>query len=480
MRAKTFIDVPRIHFSDNNCRINRRKRPGIGLLVDKNFNPILEPTDFLISRAVVKGEQQSSVMEYGRILRMFWEFLATEKIHWLAVNDNVLVMWRDMMESGQRITKGQKVRIFNDVEGYLVDAGTINIRIGLVFSFYKWAMENERAPRDIIGTAGENQLFAITVKRSEKGKWSWPYLLRNPALPPPYIPIEKDINKLDDSFDLLYRNDHATRNRLIALWFKSAGLRGIEVASLKKNLIPSYDDIQNLMDKSECYELDFSPKRKGVKTKGGNNSRYIDIDPRVLEITKDYIEIERKDIVVRAKLLAKKKGTRYKEPDEIFLSLTDGSPLSKHTIQNEFTAVCKQKDLKLKAHWLRRYYTMKVVSDLYFDELRKVDGDVRKVDINTLILYAQQKLGHKHASTTIARYLNIVKLQFMSKSLDQKAAFLERRKEIDERLIVAKQRELSEVKAQIEQLGLDGIKEAVKRNDKNKLMKLVKSILAKG
>ena len=476
MRIKKLTEVPKIHFTDSHCFINKKKRPGIGLLVDVNFNPILEPTDFLIYKAVLKNEQQSSVMEYGRILRMFWEFLSTEKISWLSVNDNKLAMWRDMMDSGQRITKGQKSRIFEDEESYLVEAGTINSRLGVVFSFYKWAMENERAPRNIIGIAGDEQSCAITVKISEKGRWSWPYLIRNPAQPPPYIPIKADIEKLHDSFDNLYQNAHATRNRIIALWMEHAGTRGIEIASIKVKMIPSYEEIEKLMAEEKCYELDFSPKRQGVQTKGGK-SRFIDIDPMLLEITRDYIEGERNDIVVRAKLLASKKGARYHEPEGIFLSLVDGSQLSKKTIQNEFSKICKQKDLKLRAHWLRRYYSMKIVSDIYFAELKKVDGDVRKVDINTIILYAQQKLGHSHASTTIARYLNIVKLQFLAISMENKEAFFDRRKDLVERQLAAKQRELTNVVGKLEQL--KSLQEAVKGNDKDMAMELLKNILGK-
>jgi len=232
--------APQLFFTDNSCVINGKKRPGIGLLLNEDCTPVVEITKFLIFKAVTKNDQDSSVREYGRNLRMFWEFLSAQKIHWLSVTDDVLIKWRDMMESGQRVSKGQSGKQKDDCS---VEAGTINDRIGIVFDFYRWASQNGHAPPETIGVPGEGQIYGITANKTAKGKWHWPYLLRNPTKPLPNIPIKETIDELHNAFNDLFGDAHASRSRLIADWMQFAGTRGIEVSSINIDLIPSYEEI---------------------------------------------------------------------------------------------------------------------------------------------------------------------------------------------------------------------------------------------
>jgi hypothetical protein len=379
-----------------------------------------------------------------------------------------------MMETGQRVTKEQKTsKNAKSEKVACLDPETINMRIGFVFGFYKWAKETGSAPDFIIGTPTDGSKYLITAVEGKNGKWHWPYFLNNAGHKAPVIPTKDDLDDLHGILYDIFSPVVTSRNRLVAHWYSDAGLRGSEAASLTIELIPDYETIDNLLEKEQRYLLDFSPKRKGVSTKG-NKSRQISVDPMLLKMTRDYIEFERSAIVEKGKALAKVKSQRYIEPKQVFLNALDGKAISAKTLQNEFSTACKKVGMGTAGHGLRKYHAMRIVSDIYLEYLNKAGGDISKIDVNTIILYAQQELGHSCPSTTIGHYLNLIKLKMLYMSDACRIELYNRRKEIIDRELKHAELKLKTAANKITQF--DGLFAAIKSGDNKKILEQAKQI----
>lgn len=478
MGKRKLIPVPRLLLSDKGCRINGIERPQIGILLDEHLEPVPAVTDFLTSCAVAEAQRPRSVREYGRVLRMFFEFLMMIKISWRLVNDEILIRWRDMMDNGKRIAKGQqcsKNRV-GDRDVATLNAHTTNHRLGIVFSYYVFAHKNGLVSRDMVGVPQYGVRYRITAKAGRNGQWHWKYLLRNPPHPALIIPTKDEIDELHQLFSEVFSESGSSRNRLIADWMEYAGLRGLEVSSIPIELIPDAETIDTFVEREKVYHLDFSPKRLGVETKG-NKSRVIDVDPYLLKLTRAYIEYERREIVDHARKRAHKKGHVYRDPGIVFLGLTTGNRLSEKTIQNEFNAAVKKKEgMKLKPHSLRKKFAMQIVTDIYMALLNKANGEVRKVDIPTILAYAREQLGHSWLDTTLQSYVNLVHLKALEMSGDDLLAYRKRRGTmIQHHLVVIEQKYRKATDALKE---VEGLRAAVTRGDTDEVMKTLKVIFS--
>lgn len=474
MNNKKLVDVPRIRFSNKNCIINGRKRPNIGVLFDEYLKPVIPVTDYLIDYSIKKANTISSVKVVGIVLRGFWEFISSQKLNWESVSDNVLVKWRDMMESGQRVTKGQILNVKSRiVEVKELEARTINERIGFVFHFYKWAKENRYVQAHVIGSPTDGGTYMITAVLDEKGKWRWPYMLKNVIQKRPVIPGKDDIDDLHQILDEIFSPVTASRNRLAAHWYAEAGLRGKEGASLTIQLIPEREIIDNLLITEKRYIIDFSPKTQGVSTKG-NKPREISVDPMLLKLTKDYIEDERPDIVEKGEQLAKKKSQPYLVPDQVFLNVLTGNAISAKTLQNEFCTACKKAGLDTSGHGLRKYHAMRIVTDLYLAFLEKANGDMAKVDVNAIILYAKEDLGHSLVGTTIKHYIDIIALRLLVMSESDRISLYNGRKGIIERELAHIEHKLEKTTKNL--TNHNDLIDAIRNNDKNKAWEILKGL----
>lgn len=436
MGRRKIFDKPRVFFTSDDCRIDNLSRPGVGILVDEYGVPVYPVVDWLIAQRKRRADPKDTgtIQQQAYDLRMFWEFLLHEKVDWKDVNDNVLLRWRDRMFVGIRVSMEQR-----SVPNKRIDAvepiqnDSINRRLSNVFRFYLYCRDRDLVPESTIGHGGK---FRITVELGKDGKRVWIGRLPSERSSPAATPDDADIDKLHDAMDEIFGSETSMRNRLYIDWNRYLGLRGIEAASLKVGMIPPLEEIEKYVSNEKPYPMDFSPKRQGVRTKGGQSRRTpLDVDPMLLRATRDYIDHYRPDIVDRAK---KHIGRGYKEPDAIFLGTTGrglGQPIKTKTMQAAVSKAIKSAGIDMTPHALRKMFAMSVVQNLYLAKFMELESKgltpnqtVGTIDDNSIITYASQQLGHRFKTTTLKHYLDLTKLKVLKMSDAVRLVYLERRK----------------------------------------------------
>lgn len=488
MAKNKIIDVPRLIFTDKNCHFGDLSRPGVGLLIDVYGKPVYPVIDWLIMQRKKRPDPEDvgTIKQQAYDIRMFWEFLQRENRDWKEINDNFLLLWRDRMSMGVRVSRDQSDK--SGGEKSKVDPiaeGTINRRLSHVVRFYIWCSDNGLVPPFLIGHGGK---FRITLELNSKGKRVWPNLLTDNGSKPQETPTHEDVDEIHESIDDIFEDEAALRNRLYVDWERYLGMRGIEAASLMVDMIPSEDVIEKHIDEFTAYPMDFSPKRHGVKTKGNKDRlKPLDVDPMLLKMTRNYIDFYRPEIVERAK---KRFGRRYKEPRNIFLAITGdtmGQGVRATTMQNAVRKAIAAKGLKFNPHGLRRLYAMSVVENLYIGKYLKLkDGGLNDdqaanlIDDNSIITYASQQLGHRHKTTTLRKYLNLTKLKLLKMSGAMRFDYLERRRRLADSALkhleakFAKLEERYSSATKFMKAESNGLIEALKDGDDSKALKLLK------
>jgi len=436
-RSKLF-ETPRLFFTDDNCWMDHDPRPGIGVLVDVYGTPVYPVIDWLIVQRKRKPrhEDTGSIKQWAHDLRMFWEFLTRENIDWLKVNDNFLMRWRDRMVNGHRVSAEQKAAPEKGKDSVApVNNDTVNRRLSTVFRFYLWCKSRELVPEQIIGHGGK---YRITVEIGKDGKRVWIGRLPAEGSIPRDTPTEEDVDKIHDVIDEIFGFETSQRNRLYVDWNRYLGLRGIEASSLQCNMIPPLDEIERYIAEKKAYPLSFSPRKDGVRTKGGRSrQRPLDVDPMLLKHTRDYIDLYRPDIVDRAK---KYHGRFYKEPVAVFLSTTGdtlGYPVKTKTMQEAIAKAISEAGINMTPHGLRRLFAMETVANLYIWKFRELETNGHSpntiaaiIDDNSIITYASQQLGHRFATTTLKHYINLTKLKLIKMTAGERMTYFEQKKGI--------------------------------------------------
>ena len=491
MGRQQIFDVPKLFFTNDDCRFDRLPRPGVGLLVDQYGIPVYPVLRWLITQRKRKGDPRDTgtIKQQAFDLRMFWEFLQRERIDWIDVTDNHLLLWRDRMFGGHRISKEQKQLLGKNANTVAkVSNDLINRRLTNVFRFYLSCAEKDLVPEYTIGHGGP---FRITVEYSKDNKRKWFGLLRSEAPLPATTPDDAALDKLHDTIDKIFSPDVAMRNRLYVDWNRYLGLRGMEAASLKITMIPATEEIEKYLNTENPYPMDFSPKRQGVRTKGGSSRKKpLDVDPMLLQLTRNYIDFYRPAIVERAK---RRFGRAYKEPDALFLGTTGkglGRPIQTKTMQQAIGKALSAAGIDATPHALRRMFAMSVVENLYlgkFLELSRKKYDphqiVATIDDNSIIIYASQQLGHRQAATTLKSYLDHTKLKLLMMSEGGRMAYLEQRRMFAESAykhykteIPGKDLEKPVMQGYV-RADQDGLRDAVQRGDKDEAWRILQQHL---
>lgn len=438
MGKRKLFETPRLFFTNENCRMDDVSRPGVGVLVDVYGTPVYPAIDWLIVQRKRKPspEDTGSIKQWAHDIRMFWEFLSRERMDWLMVNDNFLMRWRDRMVNGHRVSAEQK-----PVPGRGKDAvapiknDTINRRLSTVFRFYLWCKSRELVPEKIIGHGGK---YRITVEMGKYNKQLWIGRLASEGSIPGNTPTNEDVDTLHDVIDEIFGFETSQRNRLYVDWNRYLGLRGIEASTLQCDMIPQLGEIERYIAEKKAYPLSFSPRKDGIRTKGGRSrQRPLDVDPMLLKHTRDYIDLYRPEIVDRAK---KHHGRFYKEPGGVFLATTGdtlGYPVKTRTMQEAIAKAISEAGIDMTPHGLRRLFAMETVTNLYIWKFRELEAKghtpniiAATIDDNSIITYASQQLGHRLATTTLKSYLNLTKLKLIKMTAGERMTYFERKKVI--------------------------------------------------
>lgn len=439
MGKRKLFEIPKLFFTDENCWMEDVSRPGVGVLVDVYGTPVYPVIDWLIVQRKRKPrpDDTGTLKLLAHELRMFWEFLANENMDWLKVNDNFLMRWRDRMVNGYRVSAEQKVIPGKGTEVVEpISNDTINRRTSTVFRFYLWCKSRELVPEQTIGHGGT---YRITVEIGKDNKQVWIGRLPTEGSIPGETPTDEDVDKIHDAIDRIFPNyETSQRNRLYVDWNRYLGLRGIEASTLQCGMIPQLDEIERYIAEERAYPLSFSPRKDGVRTKGGKSrQRPLDVDPMLLKNTRDYIDFERPEIVDRAK---KHHGRSYKEPGAVFLATTGdtlGYQVKTKTMQEAISKAISEAGINITPHGLRRLFAMETVTNLYIWKFRELEAKghcpniiAATIDDNSIITYASQQLGHRFATTTLKSYLNLTKLKLIKMTAGERMTYFEQKKGI--------------------------------------------------
>jgi site-specific recombinase XerD len=352
--------------TDASCIFDTRPYPGIPVIFVEGT--LIEPaSDFLRDKVRRDSCSANTATTYASKLSVWWQFLLRENRPWQQADDNLLLRWRDML-----MIQGLK-------------GATINAHLGLIFEFYLWAEEAGLvsqliSPRDSDGKT----VYPLSSTPTQNGL-ATPLLFPTTRKPNRHIPTESECEKLDMH---AAQNRQGSRNILIMMWFREAGLRRAEALNLTLNQIPSLAEIGLKQKANQTFSLTVVGK--------GNKERTLQITPSLMEATQLYIENDRNTIIRRLKT---KPG--WTRPKWVFLS-ERGDRLGNNSLSNLFIRLYKQAGVSnASGHRLRARYLLRLV-ETFIDQ---ADNSGNTLDHGTVLLKAAEAAGHAHPDS-LRPYLN--------------------------------------------------------------------------
>lgn len=276
---------------------------GIPVFFDNN-GVIEAVSNYLIFKAIKDTDKITSVTTYADQLLTFLRFI-DEKGNgatWESVTDGHLVGFRNA-----KVNSGNK-------SGYV--AGVLRT----VFDFYLWAERNKYI-RHHVAIYHDDKEYAISAEKT-KTNWKWPYIPSSTSKAKP-TPTNDELELLHSVTIEASQIVGARDSLIFSIYERSA--RRMEALQIKVSDIPEWDEIEEFQAEDKIFYVEVTGKR-GIL-------RDLEFLPETMELIREYIENERADIVAAAK----KRNSKYKEPDEIFVSATTGNPLNKQYISGRLS-----------------------------------------------------------------------------------------------------------------------------------------------
>ena len=313
------------------------------LLFSSDWQVLQGPTRFVWQSGQEYGASLNTAKAYADVLRTFLSAFAEEGWDWQTASYDELLAFR----------------------GYLIrrklSPRTINQRMAVISSFYRWAQFNGYVAKNPIPERGQlGRRNGLNVPTGE--------------IPPRAIPME-DLRRICAELPIKYRL--ATQLSLLS------GMRQFEVAKLTLDQLP-----ESAGERAPFAHIQLI--RKGGKL------GFVEVPTRFVDMLHQYADYgERRQIVER--LNDELPG--YRKPKQLFL--TDyGLPLVPRRLSKEFrSAVLKAGLLKRKYtyHGVRHTFAITWLKEIRRkNELLTAKGHPAVNDLGTL----QLLMGHKHRSTT--------------------------------------------------------------------------------
>lgn len=397
---------PIITFTDEQCLLGGIPYPGIPLLLNYDYRVLAAPSDWLRHLRVTRRQSAESVRQFAYHLKYWWAFINRARIAWDKVDDFLMIEWRD------------RCLLKND-------GATVNGYISTVFRMYLWAERNGYT-EGLIGEADMERKIRppLSVKvKTRRGTniYSSPLLIRTVAKPILPTPTNDEITKIHAALAEMYgdNTDLMIRDGLILTWAEQTGTRRAETTSLKTSQIPKWDEILDLEEKGETYEITIVGK--------GDKRRLIWAGPDLLAQTRDYIEGERQAIVRRCRA---RLGSSYRVPEEVFLSSKTGHGLHKDTLSQKFAKAFREAGVRGSGHRVRARFITNLAEQAYEAAYEKL-GSVP--DLASVLLPIAQLAGHNQVET-LQPYIAVVMRRLLQQTqagrkaaAETKAAAAERR-----------------------------------------------------
>lgn len=403
---------PGVLFSTEACVIKAAKQDGIPILIDECNGIVWPVVHYFTYLRVVENRSPSTLKTYSDHLRMFWEYLSNCGVDWLDVDDDLLTEFRNRQRDGLKVSHGQK-------NGKSQKKVTINGRLVTILGFYWWCYNNGLVTPEVIGPPewkqeGRHHRPQIVVgikgydpRASAPYKnliYTSPLMYKNPPAPKRVVPTDAQVSKM-------HANLERVRDILLAQWTELTSLRVHELGRLCVSHIPSQDKIDELRQIGGFHQFI-------IKGKGGKE-RVIFALSDLLESTRDYIELERAELVARCR----KKDSKYKEPPEIFLEMARGLPLKKDTISKYIKTAFKAAGFVARFHDLRAKYasdTIQAEIDAAMNRQGMALDALVAEGFSTILIRTAEKMGHSKIET-LRPYLDLEKKRLFGES-DAKVA----------------------------------------------------------
>jgi len=374
--------------TDASCIIGGISWPGIPTLVwPEGIDE--DVSDYLRHCRVTLGQAESSTYELAKLLRPFLRFCRERGRPWRTIDDGLLVIWREEQRRGRNVSTAR-----------------INASLYAAFGFLRWAEETGRI-RFVVGiyeqadVPPELRAFPVSAKRiSRPGKrpshfsgWTTPLLLRTVGARPRHTPTDAEAKLLHEK---TAERRYAERDSLVLSWAEETGARRGDIGQLGKSHLPTLDEIDDLLERDDDWEILLVRKGGAVKP--------LRAGPHLILRTIDHVDRER-----RAMVQTKLHLIGYVEPDEIFISEDTGMPLHLDSITSLSRSVFRTAGVRRASlHRLRAKRCVEVVETLIDGVLG--DDSVKTFNpafAETILVKAAEMMGHS-STESLRPYLTFV------------------------------------------------------------------------
>jgi|CXWL01.1.fsa_nt_gi site-specific recombinase XerD len=364
--------MPQLLFSTAAFRPHGAALRGVPMLIDDDMRLIEPACVWLMHIAMVRGRTRSPATwrTYGEALYDWWQTLAANGWLWDEVSARELAAYRDGMLNGTRSAPQRSYA-----------RATINQRLRVVAMFYAWARGCalvDRSPAEAIDAVRVRaRPSMLTHVDASGGKRAALELTVRSAARPPRV--------LDGGTLRIVMDRLSVRDRLMATWALTTGMRRGEVAALPLS-------VAKAPGPARFDEAPVQPVLLDV-TKGGR-PRYVYPPTPLMDRTRAYVREERAVFVRRAI----ERNAAYVEPAALFLTEW-GAPMTPRRVGATFSRACRALAVRSSFHALRHTFATRALGLLQ----RHAD---RYPDINPLLV-VQTLLGHADLTTT-GIYLQLV------------------------------------------------------------------------
>jgi site-specific recombinase XerD len=353
--------------------------PQVPILVDNEMKLVEPVCKWFLHIALVRGRTRSTETwrTYGEAIYDWWQTLEANDWDWKQITIFQVAAYRDGMLTSKNSFGRPYAR------------STINNRLRTISRFYTWCVQQkilEQIPfSNSEIAASRNRPNSFLAHVDAKGGRQ----IVNELTTRTYQQLPKPLSP--DQIALI-TSLMSVRDRLIAEWSLTTGLRRMEIAALQISQLPSNRDDQ-------------LPALDITVTKGAK--RRTIYPPRLLlDRTWDYIREERSANIRRTRM----KQPTYIEPGNVFIT-RNAKPLTPRRVGAAFKYSAKKADSAATFHSLRHTFA---VSMLRFLQRQAISNP----ELNPL-LTLQVLMGHSDFSTT-AIYLRVLAtdLTIIEQSID--------------------------------------------------------------
>jgi site-specific recombinase XerD len=337
--------------------------PDVPMLLDAEMRLVEPACAWLLHVALVRGRTRSKETwrTYGEALYDWWQTLEANGWAWDKVGSSEVTAYRNRMLEGA-----------SDRTGRPYSRATINIRLRVLALFYRWCAASGLAGEvpfsvsDLSLSRSRPAAFLAHVDAKGGRQLVNELTVRQArSLPRPLEPTT--IRQAMASMD--------ARDRLIVEWAVTTGMRRMEIAGLRVNMMPG----------TASAALPMVPVQLDV-TKGGKVRQIYPPLP-LIDRTRAYVREERAVAVRRAR----ERDQSYIAPVTLFVT-ESGHAMAPRTIGAMFARACRKANVKATFHELRHTFAGTMLSFLQRQS-------VHAPELNPLVAL-QTILGHADLATT--------------------------------------------------------------------------------